>query len=620
MSNKENATNTISDIIIDYLKSDSHFALMINGKWGSGKSYFIKEILPKALDKSFIGANKKQLIYTSANGISTFKEILDQILLGKLKIKNKGLIVGAQLMFEITKSAINSSKKYKPYVDVIEIFKKLFSDTEPTTFINNIIIIDDIERINFNKLPIEDFLGTINKWFTENDSIAVILIGDEYELLNYLEIINKRNKYSTIKEKTIIRTVEFKQDVASLIPDLFTQNSINSKNNVLTSEQNSFIQKIISFSNEENIRTINFFLNNLSQVKKVIDPNNFTFISKYIILFNFICSKAYKEGKLDNLFYNINHLSNFENILGFRDSYLNLSNENDENKTNEIKPYKEIAMNFSSYYKTFPSIYNYIKTGYLDTTLLNYEVEKYLPQLSHLNEWNIELEKLNNFRSLTIIEFRNVTRSIFLFLEQNKYDINSILKFANKYFFFFDYDVKLNNLEPIEFKEHICKYLTNAVNNEILTSIFSEEMCEKYIDKFEEAKEIISCYNEIYNIIFKNKLEISFSSLKEKLIDNLNEINQYDFSFLVSNIELQEIKGLLSRYISDPVYASSFNYKIYNEVNFIKSKDNKIDPIQNLSRFILKLKEIDIEKDSQIPYFIKDLDLIAKKKKVYELN
>ena len=38
--------NEIKDIIIDYLKNDkSNQAILIDGEWGSGKTFFIKENL-----------------------------------------------------------------------------------------------------------------------------------------------------------------------------------------------------------------------------------------------------------------------------------------------------------------------------------------------------------------------------------------------------------------------------------------------------------------------------------------------------------------------------------------------------------------------------------------------
>ena len=45
--------NEIKNIIIDYLKNDkSNQAILIDGEWGSGKTFFVKEkVIPKIKEK-----------------------------------------------------------------------------------------------------------------------------------------------------------------------------------------------------------------------------------------------------------------------------------------------------------------------------------------------------------------------------------------------------------------------------------------------------------------------------------------------------------------------------------------------------------------------------------------
>ncbi|MFV0352345.1 MAG: P-loop NTPase fold protein [Oscillospiraceae bacterium] len=64
----------IITIVNDYLTLDIYnYAIMINGGWGSGKTYFIKQVLFPALEeKSQI---KRKPIYVSLYGLKSTEEI-----------------------------------------------------------------------------------------------------------------------------------------------------------------------------------------------------------------------------------------------------------------------------------------------------------------------------------------------------------------------------------------------------------------------------------------------------------------------------------------------------------------------------------------------------------------
>lgn len=69
----------IREAIWDYLKSDtSEYALLLNGKWGSGKTYFWKNVIEKHLGSELEGEN--QIVYISLYGISSVREIETKIL------------------------------------------------------------------------------------------------------------------------------------------------------------------------------------------------------------------------------------------------------------------------------------------------------------------------------------------------------------------------------------------------------------------------------------------------------------------------------------------------------------------------------------------------------------
>ena len=72
-------TENIKSIFDDYLKTENtNYALMLNGNWGSGKSFFWKNTL-----KEIVKKNEYKEIYISLNGISKI-ETLEHMLFIKL--------------------------------------------------------------------------------------------------------------------------------------------------------------------------------------------------------------------------------------------------------------------------------------------------------------------------------------------------------------------------------------------------------------------------------------------------------------------------------------------------------------------------------------------------------
>jgi Cdc6-like AAA superfamily ATPase len=67
-----NMTPQFKDIIQRYLHSEIPYALLIDGKWGSGKTWYIKNRFKEDFGK--------EVVYTSANGITSIDDLTQQIL------------------------------------------------------------------------------------------------------------------------------------------------------------------------------------------------------------------------------------------------------------------------------------------------------------------------------------------------------------------------------------------------------------------------------------------------------------------------------------------------------------------------------------------------------------
>ena len=111
----------IKNIIIEYINDESNEqAILIDGKWGSGKTFFVKnKIIPAIKD---LDNKKSNVIYISLYGIKNSKEITDKIHAEILneKIKEETNVLN-KISDETTTRIQNIKKKiYEEYLEKVE--------------------------------------------------------------------------------------------------------------------------------------------------------------------------------------------------------------------------------------------------------------------------------------------------------------------------------------------------------------------------------------------------------------------------------------------------------------------------------------------------------------------
>lgn len=208
-------TKELNEYIQNYLKNDkTQRAIMLTAPWGSGKSFYIKNILCPFLHK-----NKKKYAVVSLYGIKDLKE-LNKSLYIELKAnifskqtenQRKANIVGRTIIKGITSFfGIDVSQSEEQW-------QKLYKSINLK---NSLIIFEDIER---SGIDIVEFLGYVNN-ITENDNAKVLLVANEKEILKISyqkdKMFNQEvpvytqesEKYLKIKEKTVCDTINFHSD------------------------------------------------------------------------------------------------------------------------------------------------------------------------------------------------------------------------------------------------------------------------------------------------------------------------------------------------------------------------------------------------------------------------
>lgn len=577
---------------LNYYCSDEilnpQYAVLLKGKWGSGKTHFINSY-KKQLDEK-----KKKHIYVSLYGVTSFEEIETKFLeASNPEIFNQKTIYIATL----SKALINSKIK-----DSLNKVKQSLS------FLNSkdrILIFDDIERCSIN---IVDLLGYIN-YFVEHHSYKAILIANEKEL-------EENNKYNQIKEKLIGKTFEFISDV-SLVYKSFIENQ-NSKNIFEKYEED--IVSIFINSHTNNLRILRQSILDFDRLYNCVlkDHSNKDELIKELVIVFFILVFEYKT-KSSNLFKRLNTDVKDSIVRGM------LKHESSESIKKSI--YEEIEEK----YKIFSQIdlllsvnnwQNIIQDSYINKNKINdelYESKYYENQPSWRRLWSYRYLNDDNFDEVfnnVISNLKNCQyKELFLvmlisstILELKKNDLinlkeDEIIMIIKKQIdYLFTNNLILEN--HIIFKEKTINcYVYNSLGfNTDLDGLEAYKKIKSYISYKiieEEKKYYTKAYSKIVNSI-RNEPSDLFILLDK---DSKNIIS-YEDKPIFNYINVDSISKLLinatseAQYIFGGILEDRYEHKIYTE-----KLESEFDFIYDLKNIIEK--EIERKKGKISGYRLK---------------
>lgn len=227
-----------------HLDSAPGYAILLKGKWGIGKTWFIK---------NYQKSNETlRILYVSLYGISELSEI-EYAFFQQLHpiLSSKGMVLFGRFMKGILRGTLKidlnndgaSDGNLAISVPDLEISKHL-SDTSKC-----ILVFDDIERC---VIDISQILGYIN-YFVEQKDMKAILIADEDKLLS-----NKQNatySYKDIKEKLIGKTFSINHAIDDVLSNYISD--ISKRHHKQFQDENlNIIKSTFSESRSENLRIL----------------------------------------------------------------------------------------------------------------------------------------------------------------------------------------------------------------------------------------------------------------------------------------------------------------------------------------------------------------------------
>ncbi len=565
------------------------FALFINGKWGSGKTYFIKTELSKIL----IPYKMKQFYFT-VNGISNSSELHELI---TSKCLSNYFTPEKIPLFGKTRDRVSTFlKSLSSANNILKALK--FSDFH---FPNStIIIIDDVERISPN-YNYDEFLGYINREFIEQCNFKVILIGDASQ-----ERIRNSN-FSLIKEKYIRWVVNFKSDIKSVIHSFIQAFNSESLYFQHLCEHEEYIFALINSFEIRNFRTVKFFF----EIYKVVFENSsnvYKILHKDLLYFTLIISNEYRNGNFE-MFANAKQLPQIVTLeekkpLLFIESeselteYKNILQEDKEKLKKFISEFERYTFNHYTIFDHFGTSYNFILPIYDLITKGEWNQENFENRLKELlkikrpiisevpNEY---INQLAGFKDLNEKEFDDATDRLIEQIRDGKVNFKDFCRA-------FNFLIYLSKEKILKYGEEEVRDLLLKESNKIFLSTSDQH---NYFDFFRfgieiiEIKKFSSKAAEILEAKFNNfKLTLRANLAIQKLgilEENITDDNKFQtFRTIIENCDSAAIVEKISKEYTNRAFLAEFSslfkddYSTMNAGDFYFNEIPKLNEIKNL--------------------------------------
>lgn len=287
-----NDNKELTTYLDEYLKMDKpQFAVMISGKWGCGKTYYIeKRIEEWAKKKERTDSESVVLkpIYVSVNGLNSVSTVVRKIKTALHPILySKGAKVAKKIAFGVMSIAVKSNididgdgtgEELGNLLDAEGILEIFMSDSAAVKG-NKVLVLDDIER---SKIPLDELFGFVNG-IVEHSNSKVILVCDENKLIEVAKKENFAVEYKDFKEKLVGQTFLLEADYADI-----TREFIDASGNILLRNNRNLITELFIASKCENLRLLRHCLIDIrrffEQLPKSIEdnPNYDSFVTNVV--------------------------------------------------------------------------------------------------------------------------------------------------------------------------------------------------------------------------------------------------------------------------------------------------------------------------------------------------
>lgn len=653
------------ECICDYIRKPyTDYAIMLNGEWGSGKTYFWNNKLRSRLEaiKNSSGKNYKT-IYMSLYGINSLEEISKKIFIETNPMINKTL-----KKFVDTREGNVIPEYVKTGLDMANLFGTTSFSSDKVDFSkmfsidDKILCFDDLERANVDVI---DILGYINN-FVEHDGIKTILICNEKELAtkfknnnvefktmiaayildkegmiapkekkqqlfrsseadatknlekplaNLLEdkisdIFDKANAYERIKEKLIGETFEYVPEYSYILSGMIMKYSYNEELSDFFKRNTFNIIATFKQSNTRNLRILKHALNDFEKIFNEVMrnyPNTSKEALKTMLTFTIATSFEIKAGNISKeKLKSIKNNDEYNSVI-FTSKILN---DNSQFYLREFD--NRYFLNNFSKYKFFKFIEVYIRTRFFDEKIFKENMEE-VNSICTQKDSKVDRKypKLlsGDYWKLSDFEFDLLWKQVLEEVRTGNVEFNEYLKL----FIIFKYLISIGlvdfSIQELKPNFILGMQLSASQNVEQLESE-SDDSNESNIAYDTEDKDIQEIKNQYYDIKNKALQELAYKKANDLFKLLPNEISEF-YKQIVG-----EYKNLpiFSKYDMDNLYEKltlTPNYDIYNIINMLQvrySENKKLLDIdgKNLKKLSDIIKKNRPPKEKTIKYALLD--------------
>jgi hypothetical protein len=539
------------------------------GKWGSGKTWFINPIEKlKAKEKEKkLKQKEKKCVYVSLYGVTNYSEIQDLLLQQLYPFRtSKGMVLAGKVFTGLLKLSLkidlNKDGKDDGFWNISIPDIKIPQKFEDSSF--SLLIFDDLERCSIN---IENILGYINS-FVESQDLKVVIIANEEEIST-----EPAEKYKKIKEKLIGKTFEILPDFSGALNEVLNQVH-NPQAKEFLSKNLDFIQDLYRQAECMNLRILNQisldferFFEKLSEKAR-----NKAELIKQLLELLIIFSIEISCGRLEP-----KDISQIDQKLGEELAWARIGAKDTDSKENKantedkksfmaiFEKYENISnMNYSSVFSPFFTAFPNLPVWglFFDKGIIDKEaLEKSMLTSKYFKDENFpNWFKLLQYEQLSDDEFKKLIELVDLEYQNRVYEDISIIKHITGLFLNFS-EVGLYPKTKENILDDAKLYIDDLRNNNKLDFHFPEDLRQAYGFAFQSNYLEFEAFCE-YIKQSKNEAKIKKAPDAARELLRIMQTDTDKFCSMIGN-KLNYIKNMLfnENYFDFPI----FNYMSPNE-------------------------------------------------------
>ena len=648
--------------ILDYIRKPyTDHAIMINGEWGSGKTYFWNNKVKSKIESIEIDGKRYKTIYMSLYGISNLDDISKKIFIEMNPNLNKSIkkildMRNVSSIPEYVKTGIDMANSFGFMQTNDKVDYAKFFDID-----DKVLCFDDLERANVDVI---DVLGYIDN-FVEHDHMKTIIICNEKELSKKLKstnvemktfiatyilshegkikaenkneeadsslaeeqedkpmveliedkiehIFDKANDYERIKEKLIGETFEYIPEFTYIINGVLMRYESNSALIQFLRKNSNLITQTFNRSGTRNLRILKHALNDFQKIfetTKKYYPDISDIVLKSLLIFTIAISFEIKAGKVtkDKL-KDINSLEEYKTILV-------ASKVLKDNRQFYIKEFdNNYYFTFKTDYRFFKFVEKYVRTRIFDMRTFKDDMEAIVSQENkdHIPSYKRLLTE--DYWKIADNEFNTVITETLEDVKAGKLQLAEYFKLYVIFNFFIQKN--LLDIDP----EYLKLTFVNGMNIAAATSKYCKDI-ESYMagTNLVEADDNITYMLEHFNNLNLQTKEKEYIEIAKEMFDMIpDKIDRLADVFAEEHLDVPIMKYYNMNTLFERIMLLE-NEDVVLLKDLIVARYEKVKDIENEERNIRLLKQTMEEyirgkvptiKIILIQDFIKALDMI----------